>query len=253
MRVIGIDLAASPVSTGVVVMEETVAGWVARPVDDEADDDRLVSLAVGAGAIGVDAPLGWPDAFVEAVAAHHRGEPWPGTTDRRPLTHRLTDLITRDVVGRYPLSVSADLLGVVGMRAALLQRRWADEIWGGDPAPRDGSGVLSETYPAAAFAAWGISSRGYKARNRPDEARTVRAAIVRELTRSTRGWLDGAAVAAEAVDDDHVLDAWVCALIALAVRTGGTNAPDGTQVDRARREGWIHVPTAPLDELRPPP
>lgn len=252
MRVIGIDLAASPASTGVVVMEDAGRGWAVRPVDGEADDDLLVSLAVGADAIGLDAPLGWPDAFVEAVTAHHRGDPWPGTTDRRPLTHRLTDVFTRDVVGRYPLSVSADLLGVVAMRAALLQRRWADEVWGGDPAPRDGSGVLSETYPAAAFAAWNIPCRGYKARSRPDEARAVRDDVARRLARSTGDWLDTSAVEAAAVADDHLLDAWVCALIALAVRTGGTTAADGTQVDTARREGWIHVPNQPLDALRPP-
>ena len=252
MRVIGIDLAASPASTGVVVVEGTAGGWCARPVDGTADDDLLVSLAARADAIGVDAPLGWPDAFVEAVGAHHRGEPWTGTTDRRPLTHRLTDDLTRSVVGRYPLSVSADLLGVVAMRAALLQQRWADEIWGGVPAPRDGSGVVSETYPAAAFAAWGIECRGYKARSRPDEARTVRGAIVQELTRSTSSWLDSSAVGVDAVANDHLLDAWVCALIALAVRTGATSEPDEAQRGTARREGWIHVPTSPLDALRPP-
>lgn len=252
MRVIGIDLAASPASTGVVVMEDTAGGWAVRPIEGEADDDLLVSLAAGADAIGVDAPLGWPDAFVEAVTAHHRGDPWPGTTDRRPLTHRLTDRLTREAVGRYPLSVSADLLGVVAMRAALLQQRWADEVWSGVPAPRDGSGVVSETYPAAAFAAWSIVCRGYKARNRPEEARAVRGSVVGELSRSTREWLDSAAIADAAVASDHLLDTWVCALIALAVRAGATARPDVAQAEVARREGWIHVPTGRLDALRPP-
>jgi hypothetical protein len=40
------------------------------------------------------------------------------------------------------------------MRCALLQRRWADEVWG-QPARRDGSGPLVETYPAAALARGG--------------------------------------------------------------------------------------------------
>ena len=252
MRVIGIDLAARSASTGVVVMDDSGNGWVARSVADEPDDDRLVALAVGADAIGVDAPLGWPDAFVEAVGAHHRGAAWPGTTDRRPLTHRLTDVLTREVVGRYPLSVSADLLGVVAMRAALLQQRWADEAWGGTHAPRDGSGILSETYPAAAFAAWRIECRGYKARNRPDEARAVRRSIVAELRRSTRTWLDISMIEHEAAQNDHVLDAFVCALIALAVRTGATTGPTDEQRDVAGREGWIHVPRSSLDALRPP-
>ena len=252
MRVIGIDLAASPASTGVVVMEGSGSDWSVRSVGGEPDDDVLVALAVGAEAIGVDAPLGWPDAFVEAVGAHHRGERWSGTTDRRPLTYRLTDLVTREIVGRYPLSVSANLLGVVAMRAALLQQRWADEVWGGEPAPRDGRGVLSETYPAAALAAWSIECRGYKARNRPVEARAVRGDIIGQLSRSTRSWLDCSAVEHEAVANDHVLDAIVCALIALAARTGRTIGPVGAQREVAQREGWIHVPTGALDTLRPP-
>ena len=251
MRVIGIDLAASPASTGVVVLEASSGRWSASAVRDEPDDDLLVSLAVDAHAIGVDAPLGWPDAFVEAVVAHHRGDRWTGSTDRRPLTHRLTDRSTRAVVGRYPLSVSADLLGVVAMRAALLQQRWTDEVWDGVAAPRDGSGVLSETYPAAAFAAWGITCRGYKARNRPEEARAVRSDIVGRLRRSTSAWLDTSDLEHLAVEDDHVLDAWVCALIAIAVHTGSTTPPDASQRAIARREGWIHVPTSPLDDLRP--
>ncbi|MEZ5296834.1 MAG: DUF429 domain-containing protein [Ilumatobacteraceae bacterium] len=252
MRVVGIDLAASPASTGVVVLEPEGSRWAARRIGGAPDDDALVALAEGAVAIGVDAPLGWPDAFVEAVTAHHRFEPWTGTTDRCPLTHRLTDGVTKEVTGRYPLSVSADLLGVVAMRAALLQRRWADEAWAGVAAPRDGSGMLSETYPAAAFAAWGIECRGYKARRRPEESTTVRASIVRTIEAATGRWLDLGDLPDDMVADDHLLDALVCALVAVAVRTGSTSWPPGDAVDVARREGWIHVPTDPLDRLRPP-
>lgn len=251
MRVVGIDLAASPASTGVVVLEQGSERWSARAVDGDATDDLLVEIARDAAAVGLDAPLGWPDAFVDAVTAHHRFARWPGTTDRRGLTHRLTDRVTRDVIGRFPLSVSADLLGVVAMRAALLQQRWAYEVWRG-LAPRDGSGPLSETYPAAAFAVWGIECRGYKARARPDEARVVREGIVRELARSTQEWLDLGEVERVGVVNDHVLDALVCALIAVAVVTGRTVGPTGEDVEVARREGWIHVPSGRLDELRPP-
>ena len=237
MRVVGIDLAASPATTGVVVLDDGAGSWAARAIAEEADDDLLVDVVRGAGAVGVDAPLGWPDAFVAAVAAHHRFEHWSGTTDRRPMTHRRTDVVTRDIVGRYPLSVSADLLGVVAMRAALLQQRWADEVWG-RRAARDGSGPLSETYPAAAFAAWGIACRGYKARGRPEEARAVRGTIVRELARSTDEWLALDTIAELAVENDHVLDALVCALVALAVVTGATTTPSagGTTTTGGFRE-----------------
>ena len=209
MHILGIDLAASPATTGVVCLEPGRGGWCAQSVGPPADDDQLVELARGAIAIGVDAPLGWPDAFVDAIARHHELGGWTVTVDRSALTHRLTDHRTKPTVGRLPLSVSADLLGVVGMRCALLQQRWADEVWE-RPAPCDGSGVLAETYPAAAFAAWGIACRGYKARQRPAEASVVREAIVGTLAERTGTWLVIDDIVADCVSSDHVLDACSC-------------------------------------------
>jgi predicted nuclease with RNAse H fold len=252
VRLLGIDLAASPASTGVVSVSAAGDGrYRADAIDGGVDDDRLVEFARDADRIGVDAPLGWPDAFVEAVSAHHGFEPWTGGLDRSPLTHRETDRFTKQFTGRLPLSVSADLLGHVGMRCALLQRRWAIELWAGEPAPRDGSGRLSETYPAAAFAAWGIECRGYKARRREREAIDTRSRIVGELERDVR-WLDLDDVRDRCVASDHVLDALMCALIAHAVAVGQTHRPAPDQVDVARREGWIHVPSEPLAELPAP-
>jgi predicted nuclease with RNAse H fold len=252
VHVVGIDLAASPATTGVVVLEPVSADrWRARPEGPPADDDRLVELAHGAIAIGVDAPLGWPDGFVDAVTRHHELGRWSGTVDRSSLTHRVTDHRTKSTVGRLPLSVSADLLGVVAMRCALLQQRWADEVWG-SPAPRDGSGLVAETYPAAAFAAWGIACRGYKARQRPAEATAVRESIVEALSERTATWLELGALEGACVASDHVLDALVCALVAVAAQAGSTTAPDPDEVGMARREGWIHTPTVPLESLTPP-
>jgi hypothetical protein len=148
------------------------------------------------------------------------------------------------------LSVSADLLGVVGMRCALLQRRWAEEVWGA-AAPRDGSGPLAETYPAAALKVWGIDAKGYKSRSRVDHAREVRARIVERLAGDTSLWLDLADVAGCAVDSDHVLDALICALVSIAVAAGHTERPDDDAVPQARREGWIHIPVVPLAALHP--
>ena len=52
---------------------------------------------------------------------------------------------------------------------------------------------------------------------------------------------------------DHVLDAVLCCLTVVAARAGTTAGPVGAdQVEAARVEGWIHVPTAPLDVLAPP-
>lgn len=251
MQILGVDLAGSAGSTGAVTITPFTDGaWRASPVPGSLDDDRLVSLAHDADRIGIDAPLGWPDDFVAGVAAHHVFEPWPGGVDRSLLVYRETDRRTRRHLGRFPLSVSADLLGVVGMRCALLQRRWADEVWG-VAAPRDGSGALAETYPAAALKVWGIEAKGYKSRSDTEHARAVRIGIVERLVTETGGWLDMSEVRGGCVDSDHVLDAMLCALVAVAVGGGLTERPDDDVVAQARREGWIHVPTAPLSAVRP--
>ena len=57
-----------------------------------------------------------------------------------------------------------------------------------------------------------------------------------------------AAAALEGCDDNR-LDAFVCALVARAVLTGATTRPSPEQLDAARREGWIHLPTVGLAEL----
>lgn len=218
---------------------------------ESADDDTLVEVVVDATHVGVDAPLGWPDAFVGSVVAHHRGEGWTAGVDRTSLRYRLTDLRTRELVGgRLPLSVSTDLLGVVGLRCALLQQRWADEAWG-EAAPRDGSGVLSETYPAAAFAAWRIDVKGYKSRDRSDAARSTRQRIVGQLSAATVAWLDVDPIVDRSVASDHVLDALACALVACAVTSGTTHGPGADEREIALREGWIHVPRATPAELDP--
>jgi predicted nuclease with RNAse H fold len=98
-------------------------------LDGTVNDDRLVLAARHADVIGVDSPLGWPAAFVNAVSVHNALRPWPGATERATLTHRDTDRVVRSLGAGNPLSVSADKLGSVAMRCALLQRRWADEVW----------------------------------------------------------------------------------------------------------------------------
>jgi hypothetical protein len=48
----------------------------------------------------------------------------------------------------------------------------------------------------------------------------------------------------------HYLDALACALVARAVELGQTHLPEpGTEAERAATEGWIHLPTSPLQAL----
>ena len=250
VHVLGIDLAAEAKATGAVLIARGPRAWSAREVSGRLDDDALVQAVRTVDVVGVDSPLGWPMAFVEAVDAHSSFRPWPGGVDRSTLTHRDTDRAIRLHGIRAALSVSADKLGSVAMRCALLQRRWAEEVWG-TPAARDGSGRLVEAYPAAALASWHIECLGYKDRRDPTAASVVRRRIVAELDSALAGWLDLQPVREACVQSDHVLDAMVSALVAIAANTSSTHPPTDHQRDAARREGWIHVPSRSLSALRP--
>lgn len=244
--VVGIDLAAQPARTGVVVLERVRGGgWCAAPVADGSDEE-LARLASVSDLVGVDAPLGWPAEFVEAVGAHQRFDEWPGGADRSVLTHRETDRVVAANGWGRPLSASADKLGHVAMRCALLQREWARE-WG-RPAPRDGSGRVVEVYPAAALRSWDIESAGYKGKG--DSAGQARRRVLAQIRDATASWLNLDSVAEACCNSHDVLDALVSSLVALSAGCGLTLLPEGEkQRVLARIEGWIHVPVAPLTEL----
>lgn len=250
MRILGIDLAAQPRNTGTVVLEPAGPDrWCADVPPDVPTDEHLVDLGGDVDLVGVDAPLGWPISFVQAVRAHEDREPWPGTKDRRSLTHRHTDDVVRDHGRGQPMSASADLLGHVAMRCALLQRDWAGR-WGA-AAPRDGSGRLVEVYPAAALRAWNLPERGYKGNSA--EAGRARGTIVETIATECGDWLDIAAVRSECINSDHTLDALISALVAVAACIGRTFPPESIEDHHcAVLEGWIHVPSAPLASIRPP-
>lgn len=250
MRVLGIDLAASSKSTGAVIIEPAGHSWRAVELNGPADDDALVRSARGVDVIGIDSPLGWPIPFSRAMEAHRELQPWPWPTDRETLTRRDTDRDVRQRGLGIPLSVSADRLGSVAMRCALLQQRWGTEVWGRS-ASRDGSGPLVETYPAAAFRAWEIQSHKYKDRANPARATTVRARIVADLQFALGEWLDLLDITERCVASDHVLDGLMCALVAIAAKTGATNRPPDSSVQVALVEGWIHTPSKPLGNLAP--
>lgn len=241
VRTLGIDLAASPAKTGAceVDWKAGTIRFLPRPVTDE----QLVDAVRRADRTGIDVPLGWPDAFVAAVTAHHLGDAWPGdpTGDRTTLRFRRTDVVAQARSER-PLSVSTDLIGVCALRAARLQHLLAAA---GVAVDRSGTtGALLEAYPAGALRRWGLASTRYKGRANADAC----AALVRTLT-DRLGPLRDAAVAGLDGCDDDALDAFVCALVARAAVDGLTTAPSADDLPAARREGWIHVPTVDLEAI----
>ena len=103
-------------ATGVVRVARDSSAWSATTVTGPLDDDTLVDAVRTVDLVGVDSPLGWPVAFVDAVEAHDSLRSWPGGVDRSTLTHRDTDRAIREHGIRAALSVSADKLGSVAMR-----------------------------------------------------------------------------------------------------------------------------------------
>jgi predicted nuclease with RNAse H fold len=244
MRTVGVDLAADPANTGMCIVDWE-AGTVALAPRPVLDGD-IVTAVLGCDMAGFDVPLGWPDEFIDALVAHRAQQGWPPSAtvppvDRVPLRFRRTDLVTI-ASGSRPLSVSTDRIGVAAMRGARIQ---AALVRARVAVDRSGlSGRIAETYPAGALRMWGMQSTGYK-----KAANAVaRAALVDAVVRQcgTLGAASGKCLQGCSDDD---LDAFVCAVLAKAVRLRLTTGPSPEDADAARREGWIHLPTAPLDVI----
>ena len=192
-------------------------------------------------------PLGWPDAFVDAVVAHRALAPWPQADtapplDRLPLRFRLTD-VTIMATGARPLSVSTDRLAVSSMRGARIQHQAREAGIGIDRSGTAGS--VAECYPPESLRAWGLNGAGYKG---GANAAAACAALATELA-SRCGPMAASAAASLAGCDDDALDAFICAVMARAVLLGKTALPDDDQLETARHEGWIHVPTASVEDI----
>jgi hypothetical protein len=195
---------------------------VLRPLPDDAIVRWARDPAVAATAI--DAPFGWPSAFVDAVAEYGRGGPFPDNADdlwlrtADDLWLRTTDRVVWAAVGRRPLSVSSDRIAYPAARAARLLSR----LGPGRPARQDGSDRVIEVYPAGALASWEIDPGRYK---QPDGLE-VRRSLVSALVEALPG-LDVGEFGAVLVATDHAMDALIAALV----------------------EGWIWLPDRPIRHL----
>lgn len=235
---LGVDLAASPDRTWACTLEETEDGAICATLHARCDDEELLARSVGRTRVGIDAPFGWPSAFVEALAAHQAGQPWPALDDDDPkrfrdgLRFRRTDRVAAHT--RQPLSVSTDRLGVTAMRCAHLLRRLADD---GEPIDRTGAGRVLEVYPAGALRRWDLVRGGPRAATPATREQAVDAIAAElpalRLSREVRG---------DCVAVDHAFDALVCSLVARAAALRLTDGPTARDQPLAREEGWIHLP-----------
>jgi predicted nuclease with RNAse H fold len=237
----GVDLASQALRTA--SCEISWSGGVAEVRELTASgvgDEEILELVGRADKTGLDVPLGWPVAFVDAVSAHHELRAWTGGT-QRALRYRVTDHHVWDATGRWPLSVSSDLIGVPALRAAALLSRLPDR------AERSGAGSVVEVYPAAALRRWGFDGQGYKRKAGADVRRT----LVPSFKRRTERWLCLSEAQWRTCEvSDDAFDALLAGLVARASSAGRCDPVPAGLHGLAAREGWIAVPFADsLDEL----
>ena len=203
--------------------------------------------------VGIDAPFGWPEPFLDALVAYRHSPAWPTGLDN-PLDEcrwRETDRAVHRRSAKWPLSVSADKIAAPAMRCATLLTHIAEQV-----------GETRSRETAAGSAARSIRTRRCAAgpRMRRSASPPAKATRVRRPRRS--GWTCWPRSSARlafrdpdrrlqkvAIEDDY-LDALICALVARAVDLGRTHGPEGEEeTRRAPVEGWIHLPSGPADEL----
>jgi predicted nuclease with RNAse H fold len=238
MRTAGVDVSSQDAGTAACVIDWFGQSAFVREVTVRVGDAAIMELLMTVDKVGIDAPLGWPIAFADAVTQHSRGDSWPSDylhSDNLAYRYRRTDLHLWDALkSSPPLSVSIDKIAYPAMRVAAVMSRLPNRM------ALDGTGVVVEVYPAAALRRWGFASRKYKGKDNLVNRRE----LVADFLQNTSQWLD---VGVDDVDrcfaSDDAFDAMIAALVA---RASATSLVDGIpEEDRvaARREGWIAIPT----------
>lgn len=241
MRTLGVDLASQPAKTAACVVAWQAGRATAETPRLGLADGDLLTMAAGCEAVGIDAPFGWPQPFVDFLA-EEGAPPWDAAR-RDALCFRRTDRRVWAALGRPPLSVSSDRIALPAMRCAGLLRALG-------VADRSGGGRVVEVYPAVALKRWGLLAKGYKAPRRAPRRLGEAAAdaplpLLFGALLAACPWLEiGEVAAALCRRDDDAFDALVAALIARAAALGLTERPAPEEEDLARVEGWIAVPVA---------
>ena len=201
---------------------------------------------------GIDAPFGWPDEFVEALSDYHNTQRWPSGMDnpRTAFYWRETDRWVRTHAHKVPLSVSSDKIAIVAMRCAVVLDELRYKL-GPDAVIRTGDGLVCEVYPDPALRYWtACHAQGLRRRETYKGAAAAnRRAELLGILQQDLPLDDPDGLLGLCVEQDHAFDALLSALVARASFLGLTEGapPD----ERIIREGWIHLPTAPLRDLSP--
>jgi predicted nuclease with RNAse H fold len=242
MRTLGIDFAAQPKNTAVCQIEWGCATATVSELVCDVDDDQICRGIERVDKAGLDVPLGWPVAFVQAIRSHSEGRTWPHATSHE-LRFRATDRFVQRRTRHWPLSVSTDLISVAAMRAASVLAR-LDQ-----PVDRAGKGKVVEVYPAAALRIWGFEANKYKGKDRADN----RCALLQSILESTNAWLRVSDSHNRLCEySDNALDALIAALVARASACNLVEPIPEGMAPEAEVEGWIALPaTGSLGQLFP--
>jgi predicted nuclease with RNAse H fold len=248
MQTVGVDLAAEPLKTAVAWIDWSAGKARVSRIERRIDDDLILDAIMSADKAGIDCPFGWPDAFVDFVAAHRDGNVdvpvgLTGLAWRRDLTLRVTDQVAHKLTGFPPLRVSADRIGHTAMRCAGLLAALADR---GQPVDRSGDGTVIEVYPAGSLKLWGLTHRSYKGTSNHNELNR----LVDEL-KIAAPWLDLDLCEEGCRTSDDAFDAVIAAITARAASPGKTTSPPTGYLGPARTEGWMALPTSAISELKP--
>lgn len=244
MLTAGVDLAAEPRGTALSIIEWSTSGAHLQELHVGVADDQIISAASQVNKLGIDCALGWPQEFVEFMVEQSEpgfeGRLFDGGMDwRRRLAYRETDRHVRTLTGRWPLSVSTDRLGLTAMRAAGLLSKLAQS---GVQINRTGTGLVAEVYPGATLRMWGFETRGYRT------STEIRTELLSSLQESAP-WFNHGDHEQLMVNSCDAFDAVIAALVTRAVALGHVHKPDAQQLERAKVEGWINLPTATLHSL----
>jgi hypothetical protein len=164
---------------------------------------------------------------------------------------RETDRAVHRRTGKWPLSVTSNMIALPAMRCASLLTDIAQHA-GAGAVSRDGRGLCCEVYPDPALRHWTNHTderlaprETYKGVGASEKRIGLLAAIREQLPIEDPDHR----LEKVALQDDY-LDALVCALVARAAELELTYQPETrAEVERALVEGWIHLPSDSLDLL----
>ena len=245
MITVGVDLASQSASTALAVVDWSLAAPRVARVEVGVDDELIVESARDANIVAIASPFSWPDAFFEFIKAHREGEladprEVATTSGRDHIMYRLTERRVREFLGVKLIPVTANMQAATALRCAGLLARLRDER---HSVGRDGLGNIVEVHPPASLHSWGLAETGYKTKS------VARTKILEQIAR--RLPLDLGKYRSLCADNDDALDALLAALTGRAVAMGNWVKPvSEEEVEHARTEGWICLPTGTIENLR---